>query len=801
MPLFWLSLAFMGGIILGELLDRPGLFWFLPLVLVVFLAAGRFLLKSRWPGAFERISQIPNLSVPYSILLVFICLGAIRYQSVQPEINPDHIAWYRDSPEAFVIQGVIAEPSQDYDRFILLKIRVKELHPSGEKLFKPVNGLLLGRVPPGGDWRYGDRVRLEGVIDSPPEREGFSYREYLARQNVHAYMPEAKADILVSGYGSPVKMWIYSLRERAHEMIYRLFPDPEASLIAGILLGVETGIPPDVQDAFNETGTSHIIAISGFNITILATFFVFLFGRILGVRRRFQAACITAVFIGFYTVLVGAEAAVVRAALMGGLSLLAALVGRRQDGLNTLALVAGVMAFINPYVLWDVGFQLSFMATLGLLLYAGPLTERFIRLASRGMSESSARKAARPVGEYFLITIAALITTMPVVIYHFQRISLTSLVANPAILPVQPPLMILAGIAVLFGLIYQPLGQVIALAAWPSAAYTIRVVELFAGIPGGVLYLGETAIFPVILFYLLLFSWTFAGDRLNNCLGKLTDAGFSKFGRYAPALLMVMGLLAVLVWRAVLATPDGRLHVTLLDVGSGDAVLVQTPGGRNLLIDGGPSARQLSEGIGRRLPLLKRRLDYVIVAASGTDQVGALASAVEHFPPGKVLWAGAPAGTFSARELRRVLAREKIQVTLLEGGQRLDLGSGAQLRVLSADSLGAVLYLEWNKFRLLLPVGMSFETMDSLFNRVDLSPLSALLLAESGYAPLNTGEWIDFWRPELVLLSVAAGDSDGLPDLETLSAVQGYNLLRTDLNGWIRLSTDGELMWVEAERR
>jgi beta-lactamase superfamily II metal-dependent hydrolase len=137
----------------------------------------------------------------------------------------------------------------------------------------------------------------------------------------------------------------------------------------------------------------------------------------------------------------------------------------------------------------------------------------------------------------------------------------------------------------------------------------------------------------------------------------------------------------------------------------------------------------------------------------------------------------------------------------LESGQRIDLGAGAQIEVLESDSLGAVLHLGWDKFSFLLPIGMSFETMDGLLERGDLAPVSALLLSESGYAPLNTREWIEFWNPEIGLISVQAGDPEGLPDRETLEAVQGYNLLRTDLNGWIRLSTDGELMWVEAERR
>ncbi len=145
------------------------------------------------------------------------------------------------------------------------------------------------------------------------------------------------------------------------------------------MLGDEAGIPDSVQQAFKDTGTSQIIAISGFNITIIAGLLSTFFGRLLGRRRRYLAAGLSAVMIGFYTVLVGADAAVVRAALMGGLSLYARQLGSPQDGLNCLALVAAVMALINPNVLWDGGFQLSFMATLGLVLYAEPFSQAFIR--------------------------------------------------------------------------------------------------------------------------------------------------------------------------------------------------------------------------------------------------------------------------------------------------------------------------------------------------------------------------------------------------------------------------------------
>jgi len=513
--------------------------------------------------------------------------------------------------------------------------------------------------------------------------------------------------------------------------------------------------------------------------------------RLLGPKRRFLAAGLSAAIVGVYTLLVGADAAVVRAAIMGGLSLFARQVGRRQDGLNSLAFVAATMAVFNPYLPWDVGFQLSFMATLGLVLYAEPLSQVFLNFAARRLPLEKAKRLAGPVGEYFLFTLAAQIMTLPVTIYHFQRFSLTSFLANPVILPAQPPVMILGGLAVLLGLVYKPLGQLAAYLAWPFVVFTIRAVEWIAAIPGGVVTLGDVSLFWICLFYAVLLLWTFGGER------------FKGLGNYLKpsAVITGLGLVCVVVWQTVLATPDGRLHLTVLDVGSGEALLIQAPGGERLLVNGGPSPSALSDALGRRLPLTRRSLDYLVVASPSENQLAALPRVIERFPVKAVLWAGPTHASRSARDLQDAFANLGIRPILVETGQSLDLGNGARLHILVAGPRGAALLLEWGSFRAMLPLGLDFETLESLQADRNLTSVTALLLAESGYAPANPPEWIEGLHPSLVLLSVAADDRDGLPDRETLEAVQGYTLLRTDRDGWIHLSTDGEQMWVEVERR
>jgi len=607
-------------------------------------------------------------------------------------------------------------------------------------------------------------------------------------------MPNAEATLLPGRGGNPIVAAIYTVKEKSLANVYHLFPDPEASLLAGILLGVDNGLSAPLQQAFKDTGTAHIIAISGFNISIIAGIFVMLFSRFLGPRRGALAAVLG---IAFYTFLVGASAAVVRAAIMGTLSLFAMQVGRRQQGLNTLAFVAALMALWNPLIIWDVGFQLSFFATLGLVLYAEAFQQAAERFMIRFTSLETAGRIAQPLSAFVLLTFAAQLTTIPIMAYQFKQISLVSFIANPFILPAQPAVMIVGGLAVMASLIIHPLGQILAWLSWPLTAYTIRMVELFDSVPHGVIYLGSFSLAFVFLFYAALLIVTFSGSRLKEFFLSLQQ----RF-RYLSAAMTftILFICALLVWRTVVSGPDGKLHIAFLNVGSADAVLIETPAGRHILINGGPSLSSLSDALGRRVSPVDRGLDWLIVASTNDNQLSSLSRVLDRYPPKNVLWSGNQQASFSSRDLDKWLTDHSIPVTQAAQGQTLDLGQGATLKVLSVSPLGATLLIEWNGFRALLPIGENFDTLNQLEYGNVLGPVTVLSLAQSGYAPLTPVDWIDNLNPQLTLLSVAAGDKDGLPHQETLDALGSHSLLRTDQNGWIEITTDGKEMWVQAER-
>jgi competence protein ComEC len=790
LPLMWFSLAFLAGIVLGSLVSLSLTVW-LALAVISLLVA--ILLRFVPRSSINPPSSAYLVSPFVFVLISGLFLGAARYQMSVPRFDAFHIAFFNDRDYDLLITGTIVEPPDYRDNYTNLRVEVSGVDTGDGDL--PAEGLVLVRVSNNQTYHYGEILRLRGKVRTPPENEDFSYRDYLAARHIHSYMTNAFVTVLPGKGGNPFLRATFAIKDRSLENIYRMFPDPESSLLAGILLGVDTGLTKELQDAFKNTGTAHIIAISGFNMSIIAAIFVTFFSRFLGPRR---GAALAILGIVTYTILVGGGAAVVRAALMGSLALFARQVGRRQFALNTLLVVALLMCLWNPLYIWDVGFQLSFFATLGLILYAEPFSRFANGLITRYFPSSTGEKAAKLFSEFVLLTLAAQVTTIPIMAYHFQRLSLVSFLANPFILPVQPAVMILGGLAVLLSLLWFPLGQIAAWAAWPFVVYTIRMVEMFNRMPHGTLVLGELSIWFVIFFYVVLFAVTFSGSRLREAAGSLQGRA-STIGIGGGLLFLSLALL--LIWRAAVSIPDQLLHVTFLDVGSADAVLIKTPTGEHILINGGPSVTILADELGRRLPAFNRRLDWLVIAATEEEDVAALPRVIERYPPDAVLWSGNRQASFSSRVLNEYITLREILVTDAQPQQILDLGNGATLKVLSTGPRGAILLIEWDKFRALLPVGMSFEALNELRDGADVGPVSVLSLADSGYSPSNPPEWIANLNPELVLLNVSAADENGMPDGEILELVEDYQLLRTDRNGWVEVTTDGSRMWVNVERQ
>jgi competence protein ComEC len=760
-------IGWLAGIVTASLLGQPFASW-------LALAGGGLALLSVWRGRVRW--RLPLLG------LIALALGAARYQLAQPTFDATALAYYNDTGSVTVEGIVWDEPEvRDADAEARartnLRVRVETLTLSDGTAPLPVSGLVLVYAPRFSDsrltengqaeWRYGDRVTVTGNLETPPEFADFSYRDYLARSGIHSQIRNAQVQFLAERQGQPLFQLIFDFKARALATLAQLFPEPHGALLSGILLGVESGIPAEVKDAFRITGTSHVVAISGFNVSILVAVFMALFSRWLGPNR---GAALTMIVIAAYTLLVGASASVVRAAIMGGLGLIALRLGRRAVGLNTLAVAALLMTAWNPLTLWDVGFQLSAAATLGLILYAEPLQAALRRALETRLPPEQAERATRLSADTFLLTFAAQITTLPLIAYTFGQLSLISLLANAFILPAQPAVMVLGLVALVLGLLWPPLGQLAAWLTYPFTAYTLAIVRLFARAPGASVPV-EVAPAVIVIVYGMLMGVTWMMQRPP----EQRPALWVRFVAEGVPLggAAVLGLAAFFAWVNFFSLPvPGRLRVTALDSG---AVAVTTPSGAQVLIDGGPSGGALLRGLAAEWPPYAHDLALLIVTAPRDSRAGGLPDVVNRYRVARAAITESEGRSAALRTARDALAQQSVPIVPLAAGTRFDLGDGAQVQVLAEG----LLRVEQGAF--------SFVLLTAEVEATTLPPATVVLVAPGVGVDEATVAGLD---PRVAILAEAA----------EVEAFAGRTVLRADQRGAVTVSSDGQRMWVETTR-
>ncbi len=334
----------------------------------------------------------------------------------------------------------------------------------------PVEGRVLAIDRNGWpEFAQGERVRVHGALERPWNDGTFAYDAYLSIGGITALLDYASLESLEPGTAFPVTRLLNTVRDGMEARINRIFPEPHASLLAGLLTGSRRGIPPALTEAFNVTGLTHIIAISGYNITIITAIVSSLL-FFLPIRWRVAPVIL---MIGAFTLFVGAGPPVVRAAIMGSLGLLAVVLERQAHTRLLILWSAAAMSVWNPRLLWyDAGFQLSFAAVIGLNELSPLLHRAFARVPT-----------AFGIRTGLEATMAAQIATLPLIIVLFRRISLIAPVANILVAPLVPLAMLFGFLGVSASYVLFPLGQVIGFVAWGFLQVIILCAIVLAKVP------------------------------------------------------------------------------------------------------------------------------------------------------------------------------------------------------------------------------------------------------------------------------------------------------------------------------
>ena len=568
------------------------------------------------------------------------------------------------------------------------------------------------------------------------------------------------------------------IRERASTALGRGVPPREAELARGFVLGEDEGIDERTKEDFRRSGLSHLLAVSGENVTLLALLAMPLLGA-LGIPLRERLLWVLGL-IAVYVPVAGAGPSIQRAGVMGAVGLLATLGGRRASRLYALVLAAAVTLAVDPGVAGDIGWQLSFAAVLGILLLAAPLRRAIAARLGKGPWR-------RALAEGLAVTIAATLATAPLIAFHFEELSTTTLLANILAMPAVAPAMWLgmcsAGLAQVPGLPLEPLNALNSLllayvaqvASWCAAPgwAEVRVHLGAGGLVGAYLGMGALALAGLYLRRLKLLRPALSGVMAIAALVVALSLGLPGAGGSQPP-------------------PIAGLRVEVLDVGQGDAILLRPARAPAILVDGGPPgddlARKLDEAGVNSLGAAVITHDQSDHAAGVEELFGHLP--IKQLPFGRLRRPALAAATAAGIEPERVAAGQELR----SGSLRLQVLWPP--RELLAQPLGGedpnqqalVLEAHWHGFSMLLTADAEAETVP-----LDPGPVDVLKVAHHGSDDAGLGSLLERIQPKLAVISVGDSNPYGHPTAETLATLARHRVptLRTDEDGDVLIDVAG----------
>ncbi|MFZ5569924.1 MAG: DNA internalization-related competence protein ComEC/Rec2 [Thermodesulfobacteriota bacterium] len=752
-------------------------------------------------------------------LLLFLALGYLSIQPwTHPEFPPDHVTHFIGGRQRRIFGTVHGAPIRG-GRYLNVIVEARRLYC--EKGWRPVRGkvrVTCPGEPP--EMATGDFIAFDARLMSIRNFNnpgGFDYKRLLAFQGVfaRAYAVAGHLEISRQQSGNPVSGIIDRARQQLMAFIRATVPKEQAPIVGALVVGNLSPVPPEDWDVFSRAGIGHILSISGLHVSIVGGFFFFLFSRLLGRvdwllwRGWGKKASLALAFVPvmIYGTLAGMSPATQRSVIMAAVFLAALIIGRRQDGLNVLAIAALLILVAHPPLLYSVSFQLSF-AAVGAIVY-GLMKTGWPRIAGGGFW----MQAGKRVGLFFLISLLAIVGTLPLGLYYFNQVSLIALLANclaiPAIGWIVVPLSLTA--MLLYPVSLAAAGWCLRISA-RVLEHCLNWIRLMADWPFAAVHTVTPNEAEILGFY-LFFAAVLSLPGYRNHPGR-TASGWNLTHPAIPLALAVLILAADCgYWiRQRFRHPD--LKVTFLDVGAGNSALLEFPGSHTMLIDGGGFPDNAVFDVGQRIvaPFLWRQkirtIDTLVLTHADSDHLNGLVYIVRHFAVKEIWTNGATPGTRTHDnfmeavhekaifmpdfcDLQRERQIQGVRVEWLHPPRKMASGNGNGGEI---NNNSIVLRICYGRVCLLFPGDIMASAEGDLLGKKETRLNSSILLApHHGSKTSSTRRFLEAVRPELVVVSSRARGGARLPHPEVADRYRqmGLRILGTDGHGAVTIRTDG----------
>ncbi len=709
-----------------------------------------------------------RLSVKFIVISLIFLSGFIYMQALISNWESNKI--WQVIGEKIELRGRIIDVEERREGY---KYLLDNLEIKGINLNKDTK-ILLSCWTNKGKVEYGDIISFNTSLQLPAVKRnpgGFSYRNYLRKKGVYAVTNIDSGQQLrkLSNEANLILKVIFNIKRDGKRLINNYFSTPNNYILYALLLGEKSLLPDEIEDKFRELGLSHLLVISGFHIGLISYLLHFMCSKL-----RLSEGLTLVIIVSFlviYLVLTGCQLPGFRAVVLISLVLIGDYLGYKVDLYNLLAGVGIIILILNPWSLFTVSFQLSFMAVVA-IAYLAPLIDEWLVFPEK-------------MNGLLAASIAAQLGLLPLLIYYFNRISVISIVANLLIMPLITLILWVGIIFLILAVLKSSVTGLSVLLIKFTLRVVINLVDFMIGhFKTGVL-IGRPSILVIIIYYLIFYYGV-----------KFFKKDLIPYNKQSKKGLIIFCSLIILLILQTGFTDGERLEIVFLDVGNGDAIYLKTPTGQQILVDGGEDGQVLTDFLETKGI---RRIDLAIVSHFHQDHVGGILKVLKEFKVDKICYPPTLNKNRLKDELVDIIDNKKIKKKELVAGDRVNIFP-LRIEVLapeiplleenSDNNNSLVLKLTYNKFKLLLTGDIEVAGEERiLFNNLSSTVLK---VGHHGSKTSSSEAFIKEVKPQLSIISVGKNNY-GHPSSKVIERLLHNKsvISRTDKSGAISLWTDG----------
>ena len=640
---------------------------------------------------------------------------------------------------------------------------------------------------------FGDIIEIKGEFQKPNEArnyKGFDYSKYLKSKKIYGTIKVSNYKIQQKDRANFLNKVIDITQNSIKRKMTDILNTEEAALCVGILIGNREDISEETENNFKKSNLTHMLAVSGSHITYIIT----ALSTILGKTSKKFYKIFTIIFLIFFMALTGFTASVLRACIMGILVLIASLLHQKSDTINNLGISSLIILLINPYIITDMGFLLSYGGTIGIVVLGDRITNFMYTVINKNnlldrnlLVKSSVKRVFIKVLKYiinsFAITISANIIIIPIMAYSFSTLSLTFWISNILAAPIMEIVTISGFIVYFISLVISPLANFFGIFLNILLFILLKIAEISSKIPGANIYIKTPYLYQCLIYYSAIIA-LYNKDILKSCVLKCMECFKIRYKKIIAVIVI-----AILIGTGIKFVPQD-LKIYFIDVGQGDSTLIQTPTNKKILIDGGGSEfGSFDVGESILLPyLLDRRittLDYIIISHFDSDHVGGLFAILENIKVKNIIISKQGENSTNFKKLVSIINHKKINIRLVKRGDYIKIDKYSYFEILFPENKliednilnNNSIVAKFNSlgFNMLFTGDIeevAEKRLCELYHNTNKLSAMVLKVGHHGSKTSSTTEFLELVRPQVTFIGVGENNKFGHPNGEVIERIE-----------------------------